>query len=108
RRRSTTASRAVHPRVRGDLSSILIGPVVSAGSPPRARGPRNQLAILGEEDGSPPRARGPHEAADGEVVECRFTPACAGTSIIAAGVGVSVTVHPRVRGDLADVHSAGA
>src|SRR5690606_4430830 len=83
-----SGAQAAHPRVRGDLSNVTGLTALSVGSPPRARGPHARVL-----------SRAPHP---------RFTPACAGTSIIAAGVGVSVTVHPRVRGDLADVHSAGA
>ncbi len=69
----------VHPRVRGDNAGRSTRLISYSGSPPRARG---QLWIR-----LPEPRRG------------RFTPACAGTTVVAWLVISRSTVHPRVRGD---------
>ena len=68
-----------HPRVRGEHSMGMIGPVPSAGSSPRARG------ALGS-----PRGTGQH----GGII-----PACAGSTIFSTPHPPRRRDHPRVRGE---------
>ncbi len=58
---SRCAPGPVHPRVRGDNKRRLQVILLESGSPPRARGQQNHLAVL--------------------AVRRRFTPACAGTTL---------------------------
>jgi hypothetical protein len=70
---------AVHPRVRGD----------------------NKLPFRARADvcGSPPRARGQRLTEVYQILSSRFTPACAGTTVVGRPRRNSFSVHPRVRGD---------
>ena len=76
----------VHPRVRGDMLAVTFGGRLAAGSPPRARGHD--------------RPREPWR------IESRFTPACAGTCCRVSPPRSPLTVHPRVRGDMAAMPTA--
>ncbi len=70
---------AVHPRMRGDNETVRPEERLGAGSPPHARG---QLAL------------GPLN-----LLACRFTPACAGTTKAVWEQQGPAAVHPRMRGD---------
>ena len=69
-----------HPRVRGDVGPYFRVSLVVGGSPPRARGRRQQGAAW--------------------LVLWGLTPACAGTSYGALAVATTARAHPRVRGDV--------
>ena len=74
---------AVHPRLRGE-HAIRGTPWLDAyGSSPLARGTRHRVAEL--------HARN------------RFIPACAGNTTDVSPCGVSVSVHPRLRGEHAGI-----
>ncbi len=75
-----SAASSVHPRVRGDIVSIISCARRTPGSPPRARGHLHRL--------------------HGGLALGRFTPACAGTSCRRSRAVAARTVHPRVRGDI--------
>ena len=70
----------VHPRVRGDMGSKAPQAEGEVGSPPRARGHVPQLGQVSSPD--------------------RFTPACAGTCDDMDELFFTLSVHPRVRGDM--------
>ncbi len=93
-------TRAVHPRVRGDMRNGSPRPRMPRGSPPRARGHEHLSALHDELSrftpacagtwpcsrasrpetiGSPPRARGHETPTHLRAPRARFTPACAGT-----------------------------
>ncbi len=74
-----TASRSVHPRVRGERASPNILYSASVGSSPRARG-----TLLGDQIGRP---------------SDRFIPACAGNATPNCWARAGEAVHPRVRGE---------
>ena len=76
---ATPALDAVHPRVRGERYAVLVGPIRTIGSSPRARGTHriDRLARLNR----------------------RFIPACAGNAIAVITPLSAATVHPRVRGE---------
>ena len=114
--------RTVHPRVCGELDTTGDYTISLSGSSPRVRGtlpasptrcrwPRfipacagNSLAAAGDahgHDGSSPRVRGTRNGAGSGRAGCWFIPACAGNSRLAVGgFGRSLTVHPRVCGEL--------
>ena len=76
---TTSASPAVHPRVRGEHSGACFCARDQAGSSPRARGtPINAVRTA---------------------VEGRFIPACAGNTASNFGTAFRNSVHPRVRGE---------
>ena len=68
-----------HPRLRGEHAKILRGGVMSAGSPPPARGARTAGR----------RGRQPR----------RITPACAGSTVVRGGLAAWAADHPRLRGE---------
>ena len=74
------AGAGAHPRVRGDVFSVVWAVPSGVGSPPRARG-RQGWGIR-------------------PVVHEGLTPACAGTSASPAFPGTALRAHPRVRGDV--------
>ena len=80
RRPPTHSTPWAHPRVRGDVQAAARAASQAAGSPPRARGRR-------EQERHPFRVEG-------------LTPACAGTSRWRMARGVTPRAHPRVRGDV--------
>ncbi len=86
--RATRQRLAVHPRVRGDMTTRT------------TRG--------AESHGSPPRARGHATWARHRCATRRFTPACAGTWTDSTPAKDSTTVHPRVRGDMALIPCGGS
>ena len=49
--------------------------------------------------GSSPHARGTQARHLGQDQGIRFIPACAGNAVYAASGSVSITVHPRMRGE---------
>ncbi len=73
------SSATVHPRMRGDNLMLSASASGSCGSPPHARGQHARKTRLDS----------------GE----RFTPACAGTTIIRERGCWFFPVHPRMRGD---------
>ena len=76
---ATRCAQSVHPRVRGEHGEQYVGPLLSTGSSPRARGTRN--------------------ANRRKVRERRFIPACAGNTMCTPCAGLMLAVHPRVRGE---------
>ena len=73
------ATRPVHPRMRGERSTLAKALTVVRGSSPHARGTRFIAAL------NPARLR--------------FIPACAGNALPSRQVQSRVTVHPRMRGE---------
>ena len=70
---------AVHPRMRGERLTTRATEFAYDGSSPHARGTRLRIA-------------------DGKT-DCRFIPACAGNAILILPQSVTLTVHPRMRGE---------
>src|SRR5690606_5729444 len=68
-----------HPRVGGEHSGPGYISALGTGSPPRARGARMPVGSLSGSAG--------------------ITPACAGSTVLAARCGTWPTDHPRVRGE---------
>ena len=56
--------------------------------------------------GSSPHARGTREEDYRELMNSRFIPACAGNAGSPCGIGISVAVHPRMRGERGWEHRA--
>ena len=71
---------AVHPRLRGELSPLMVNSFRNPGSSPLARG--TQCG----------RAKG--------LTNARFIPACAGNSKMQTEITTACSVHPRLRGEL--------
>ena len=71
---------SVHPRLRGELATTVMSAPVCNGSSPLARGTRQRHSQ--------------------QTSRHRFIPACAGNSLSANGLFKSITVHPRLRGEL--------
>ena len=82
-----TFTSTVHPRVCGELRCATS----------RTCSPR----------GSSPRVRGTQAAPKSSAVRRRFIPACAGNSSSSAGIRCSITVHPRVCGELVSYQPVG-
>ena len=79
RQRRDGWTRAVHPRVRGERDDVLLVQRRRRGSSPRSRG-------TGPRNGRPRRP-------------WRFIPAFAGNGHSRTSAGVTISVHPRVRGE---------
>ena len=79
RRSSSPAPCWVHPRLRGDHSSVRFTYRREGGPPPPARGPRIRCPRVGRPD--------------------RSTPACAGTTLAFVAMSILLGVHTRLRGD---------
>ena len=109
-----------HPRMRGEDSFLALGWVEDCGSPPHARGRREDRAprarrrgitpacagktkachaFLVRVGGSPPHARGRHLEAWSLNHSERITPACAGKTSTSASETNSSPDHPRMRGE---------
>ena len=82
---SLSGTNTVHPRLRGELR-------MSAGKPSK-------------NSGSSPLARGTHRLEFFLVASRRFIPACAGNSPLIRSKTTLSPVHPRLRGELAEVVS---
>ena len=76
---SSSVSRPVHPRVRGEHNFLEVPPLFRLGSSPRARGTRPGRRVRQQ--------------------ECRFIPACAGNTLRVRCAVPLLSVHPRVRGE---------
>ena len=72
--------RAVHPRLRGELLTIINSKLTLSGSSPLARGTLLKLRLISH--------------------QIRFIPACAGNSIWRTLSPGNQLVHPRLRGEL--------
>src|SRR5439155_14683713 len=83
---TSTSSRSAHPRVRGDDMKENYGGYLDFGSPPRARGRRDESTL--------------------RALPLRLTPACAGTTGDRCRRPERPSAHPRVRGDDVPVRSA--
>ena len=67
---------------------------------PRMRG-EDRIPVAGQSvgDGSPPHARGRRQEDRRDFVAIRITPACAGKTRSSAAVGIATGDHPRMRGE---------
>ena len=116
-----TPTMTVHPRVCGELTTATQAGGTVTGSSPRVRGTRSgdwpstgwrtvhprvcgelKIPPLGDIDspGSSPRVRGTRQNRERRNGQNRFIPACAGNSILRTFCRLSITVHPRVCGEL--------
>ena len=77
---------SVHPRLRGELQA----------------GYESHNAVIG----SSPLARGTPGRSNRDSRQCRFIPACAGNSFLSPLSGLTISVHPRLRGELFYVGTA--
>ena len=120
-RPAARTSKAVHPRVCGELSHAEVARQTSDGSSPRVRGTRvaaqrsrragrfipacagnsrQQRGRLSAASGSSPRVRGTRVRSQWERNNDRFIPACAGNSRRRRRLRSTLPVHPRVCGEL--------
>ena len=93
------ASRAVHPRERGEHFFQRDSTKANNGSSPRARGTQPPLLHALPRQGSSPRARGTHGNSHRTAGLFRFIPASAGNTTQRPGTRENASVHPRERGE---------
>ncbi len=98
-RAASAAARQEHPRVRGDDAAACEPHGIGSGTPPRARGRRQDQRQVPPGPGNTPRARGrQHFSGQVQQVE-RNTPACAGTTTRSGTVLAELPgTPPRARG----------